>query len=424
MASRAAFEINMLAQGLKNMHISDIQARYHLEETTRHESQSRQEDREAEVALPRGVLHDFKLEAPNGFERSDEVRMVLTFCENLCIAIKERQRTVEWGIMEKVVQLRSPVHRRIILNVSLEAAAEDDDLVLAAWILQNEWNTILDFLEKPMYAAAAAGNFDVVCCLMERLMRDDEMDRKINAALLGLRETHADAEDHLWMYRVSVIARALDIAIEKEFGDVVNLLMPLFQRVIQDDSGWPVLQSFREVTIGRYLEFSRAQCMLLISEQRMPRILRDSIRCRLEDSEPFDIVVVAGGKEFMAHGDILVFWSGFFATCYLSGVTRVPLDEGVSVNTMQRVYNFMYSGIYEDSESDDREQVLKDLLWVATYMMIPKLADRVKDLLNIGLDLKDEEDDMEGLCRGLAFSCMNDEDDVDGLCRGLTYSRM
>lgn len=424
MASRAAFEINMLTQGLQNMHICDIQARYHLEESTRNRSQSRQEDREAEVALPRGVLHDFKREAPNGFDRSSEVRMVLTFCENLCIAVKQRERTVEWGIMEQVVQLRSAVHRRIILNVGLEAAAEDDDLVLAAWVLQNEGNTILDFLEKPMYAAAKAGNVDIVRCLMERLMRDDEMDRKINAALLGVRHTHPDAEDHLWMYRASVVVRALDVAIDQDFNDIVDLLMPLFQQVIQDETGWPVLRSFREVTIGRYIEFSREQCMSLISEQRMPRILRDSIRCRLEDSEPFDIAVVADGKEFMAHRDILVFWSGMFATCYLTMVTKVPLPESVSANTMQRVYNFMYSGIYEDSESEDREQVLKDLLEAAIYMRIPKLADRVKDLLNIGLDLKDEEDEIEGLCRGLAFSVMNDDDDVDGLCRGLAYARM
>lgn len=424
MASRAAFEVNMLAQGLQKVHISDIQARYHEEEAKRHQIQSRKEDVESEVPLPRGVLHDFKLEAPNGFDRSEEVRMVLTFCENLCIAVKEKQRTVEWGIMEQVVELRSAVHRRIILNVALEAAAEDDDLVLAAWILQNEWNTILDFLEKPFYAAASAGNVEVVRCLMDRLMRDDDMDRKINAAVLGIRDTHPDAEDHLWMYRVSVIVRALDVAIEKGFDEVVNLLMPLFQHVIRDETGWPVLQSFREVTIGRYIEFSRDQCMHLISEQRMPRILRDSIRCRLEHSEPFDIIVEASGQEFPVHRDILVFWSGLFAACYLNGFARAPLGDYVAADTMQRVYNFMYSGIYDDSESEDREEVLKDLLQVATYMMIPKLADKVKDLLNIGLDLKDEEDDIEGLCRGLAFSVMNDEDDIDGLCRGLSYSRM
>ncbi|KAL4786477.1 hypothetical protein BJX76DRAFT_102844 [Aspergillus varians] len=336
-----------------------------------------------EFSLPESLLHDYKLEAPEAFITVKDIHTVLGFTQRLSNAINAQDHILIEEILQLVMDLPTPGHKKVILNKTLATAAEAGHVALVAWILVNERNTLLNFLELPLHIAAYHNHVEVVKALLHRLTRGFETDTMLSSILLGVDATHEDAIDHVRLYRASVVAAGLEASIAMGFESVASLLLPVLLEVIPELNGRGVADVFQEAATGRYLAFSRRQCLLLLSEQCMPRILRESIQRRLDFGEPADLLVSVWGSGFLAHEDVLLFWSGNRGE---SDSLKLKMKVMLSKDALQALRGFMYSGHCEVPEGENRRRVLIQVLFAAESLVMPKLKERVRDLLWLSLD--------------------------------------
>ncbi|RDW87045.1 BTB/POZ domain-containing protein [Aspergillus mulundensis] len=297
----------------------------------------------------------YNIVAPGAVKTDTEIRGMENLSETLTNAILNKQYRYARALIEQANRLNNRGHANIVLNAALDAATQLNDVVFVRLILSLETNTGIDFLELPIYTATTNNNTEILSLLIPRLTHTrDKTEITISHLFAAPTPFTASASTaqikaHHALHRASLVAQSFQHASAKKYGMVKALLFEPISAALanQYTDGSDTVDVLENLAKHVYATtFTREQCLHLLCEPRLPRLLRFVIRDVLENTTPKLSAILTGRpvREYPVHWDVLAHHSRFFAL--LGRIAGVPLrtPEGVDHKIMRVLLEYMYTG--------------------------------------------------------------------------------
>ena len=263
-----------------------------------------------------------------------------------------------------------------VLHFSLRSAAWANNIAIAQKILKENLSTTS--LDAPLSIACSRGHVEVVALMVNSLMKGDK-------------ETTAIPHPKVELGRV--LEESLRVSIQKKFHRITAILLaPYLECVAYFNTPADVSRAneiLEKVRDEDYATISRQTCFKPLSS-KISEGARQGISRRLRLKEPKDLRLSAGGQTFLAHKDVLSYWSSYFASLsknQFADSEHVHFGDDISAASVEAILDFAYCGTYNRHQqgitTEKRITELEDLLATTDYFGINCLEREVEEYLKL-----------------------------------------